>query len=102
MTTIAATADTFVSLRRIFFIEVILFPAAISSLVTVANASEQGENTVRRLSSKPIGHLVFECSPRKFCTNIRYSRRPRNCTRAFLQSIIPEALLRQYAKEVLP
>jgi hypothetical protein len=40
MTTIA-TVDTFVSLRRIFFIEVILFPAAIFWLVTVAHASEQ-------------------------------------------------------------
>jgi hypothetical protein len=41
MTTIVATADTFVSLRRIFFIEVILSPAAICSLMTAAHASEQ-------------------------------------------------------------
>jgi hypothetical protein len=41
MITIAATADTFVSLRRIFFIEVIPFPAAVFSLVMVAQASER-------------------------------------------------------------
>jgi len=85
MTTIVATADTFVSLRRIFFIEVILFPAAISSLVTVAHAWEHKERRLCRLQRKLIRRLLFECSPRKFSTNIQPSRGPQNCTRAFLQ-----------------
>jgi hypothetical protein len=65
MTTIAATADTFVSLRRVFFIEVILFFAAISSLVTVAHASEQRREGSAGYQRKPIGRLLFECAPRK-------------------------------------
>jgi hypothetical protein len=70
MTTIVATADTFVSLRRIFFIEVILFPAAIFLLVTVAHASEQRREGSAGCQEKPIRRLRFECSPRKFSANI--------------------------------
>jgi len=60
MTTIAATADTFVSLRRIFFIEVILFPAAIFLLVHAEHASEQ-----RREGSAGYQRKADPLSPRR-------------------------------------
>jgi hypothetical protein len=96
MTTMAA-ADAFVSLRRNFFIEVILFPAAIFWLVTVAHASEQGRE----------GRFITESRSAASPSNARLANSaasygPQNCTRAFLQrSISPEALTRQYAEEAL-
>jgi hypothetical protein len=105
--TAIAKAETFVGLRRIFFIEVILFPAAISSLVTVAHALErkrEGSAGYQRKADPP--SPLFECSPRKLGTNIQLGAARRiipDYARAFLQqSIIPGALTRQYAEEALP
>src|SRR5712671_161685 len=62
----------------------------------------KGEKALQVINGKPIRGLLFECSPRKFSTNIQPWRGPRNCARACLQqSIIPEALTRQYLAHLM-
>jgi hypothetical protein len=60
MTIIAATADTVVTLRRVLFIGMILFPTAIFLLVHAAFVSEQRRKGSAGCQQKLMQRLLFE------------------------------------------